>query len=115
MNIFADFHHFSLWKSFEYLFEKRLGHQLFRPIGMDWYPTWWKIADPYEMPGRTATQYLDTVGHTPDHPEEDGILYYDHMKGITLKKFKDMPLDIIIATIPEHIEIYQKLLKAFLI
>ena len=80
---------------------------------MDWYPDWWKIGDPYEGPERTATQYLDTKGHTPDRPEEDGILYYDNLKGVTLDKFKRMQFDIVIASIPEHIIPYQTLIKRY--
>lgn len=113
MKIFCDFHHYGLWKSLEFLFEKRLGHELYRPMGMDWYPSWWKIGDPYEGPERTATQYLDTKGHKPDKPEEDGILYYDKMRGVTLEKFKSVQFDIVMASIPEHIKPYQMLIRQY--
>ena len=35
--VFADYHHSGLYRSFELLFEKRLGGTLFKPIGWDWW------------------------------------------------------------------------------
>ena len=37
MRILADFHHSDLWWSHHLIFEKALGHELFRPRGMDWF------------------------------------------------------------------------------
>jgi hypothetical protein len=36
MKILADFHHVDLFYSFQLLFEGRLGHELYRPIGREW-------------------------------------------------------------------------------
>ena len=111
MNIFADYHHDGLWKSLEYLFRRRLGHKLYRPVGEEWYPRWWKIGDPYGKMGKlTAFQYLYKRGHSP---RPDGTYYYDRMRGVTLDQFKKMPFDIVIATIPQHIEPYKKLIRKF--
>ena len=36
MRVLADLHHFDLYHSFQLLFEKRLGWELYRPIGYEW-------------------------------------------------------------------------------
>jgi len=66
MKVFAELHHQSLFTSLQFLFEKRLGYQLFRPIGEKWFREgYWKICEPYGNDIRTITQYLgirDEVG-----------------------------------------------------
>lgn len=111
MIIFSDYHHDKLWKSLEYLFEKRLGHKLYRPVGMEWYPEWWKIGEPYGSLGKlTANQYLSLKGNSP---QPDGTFFYDELRGVTLEKFKEMPFDILIASIPAHVEPYKKLISLY--
>lgn len=99
-NVFSDFHHNSLWTSLEFLFEKRLGYKLYRPIGMEWYPDYWKIGEPYgELGILTANQYL---GHnTLDE------------KGMTLEEFKNTPIDIVIASVPQNIKPYKELVAQY--
>lgn len=109
MNILCDLHHIGLWHSLEFLFEKRLGHNLYCPVGMEWFPLYWGIAEPYGNDIRTATQYL-TIKAPPDR---DGIYRFDNVKGITLQKFFEMPIDIMIATVPENIEKYKKLITLY--
>ena len=125
MNIFADFHHGDLYYSLHLLFEKRLGHNLFRPIGMEWLQEgYWKIGDPYPD-NVTAMQYLRTEGYTGEFPTnaeyyiEDGIYYtYQpsqdfHHKAITFETFKKMNFDIIISSIPAHDVAYAELVKKY--
>lgn len=125
MNIFTDFHHGDLYYSLHLLFEKRLGHNLYRPIGMDWlHEGYWKIGDPY--PGNvTAMQYLRTEGYIGEFPTNaeyyiEGDVYYTYQpsqdfyhKAITLDTFKKMDFDIIISSIPAHDEAYAKLLDTY--
>lgn len=122
MNVFSDLHHSSLYYSQQLLFEKRLGHQLFRPIGLEWFwQGYWKINDLEE----TARQYLQ-VGWEPadktqplNDLEEKGRQYFllkdNHnnttQKAITLGMFQQMPIDIVIASIPKHIEPFKRLAK----
>ena len=108
-NVFADYHHGGLTKSLEFLFEKRLGYSLYRPVGLEWFPKRWKIAAPYDDDIRTATQYLSLRGNEPvgDHYEFDG------MKGLSLEQFKAMDIDIVIASIPDHLPVYRKLIDDF--
>jgi len=125
MNIFVDYHHGDLLYSFQLLFEKRLGHNLFRPIGMDWfYAGLWNIGDPYPNPEDTAKQYLGIDDRTwdaytnlnGDYHIQDGIYHvYDpvhggHQKAITLEAFKEMDIDIIISSYPfGHDQTYRRL------
>lgn len=126
MKIFADLHHTDLYASFHYLFEDRLGHELYRPIGHDWFKQgYWKIAAPYGDNPATIDQYLKINSKPKDGTpqlnqtekiEEDIHYIWDghrdfHQKAITLDKFLSMDFDVIIASIPDHIEAYKKLIK----
>ncbi len=117
MNVFADFHHLDLWESLRILFEERLGWNLYRPIGEEWATSgYWKIAEPYGNHPDTIRQFLSTEIHTwqsgvflnGDYRVEDGIYHvYDpvhenHQKAITLEQFKNMPIDIVVSSIPAH-------------
>lgn len=125
MNILVDFHHSSLLRSFVLLFENRLGHKVYRPIGMEWYEEgYWDIFPSIE----TAKQFL-----LPNHSEildntsplndvykkcSDELLISDpggdsYHRAIFLSSFKDMEFDIVIASIPQHINIFKNLIKNF--
>jgi hypothetical protein len=60
MKIFTDLHHNDLYYALISLFEKRLGYEVYRPIGLDWFHNgYWKIAAPYNHAMDTVRQYLD--------------------------------------------------------
>jgi hypothetical protein len=98
---------------------------VYRPIGLDWfYEGYWAINDQLS----TAKQFLDfenqiIVDNTPPlnviKDQSDGIYnVYDPgnvstHKGITLESFKSRKFDYIIASIPEHIPLFQKLIQEF--
>lgn len=111
MNIFADFHHDALFNSFKLLFEKRLGHRVYRPIGTEWFTEgFWKIAEPYNNNQGTIDQFLKpystpTDGTKPLNEQLDDCL--------TLEQFKEMDIDIVIATIPAHIQPYKRLISQY--
>lgn len=125
-NILTDFHHEGLLYSLLLLFEKRLGYNVYRPIGLEWFDEdFWAV-----HPSRdTAEQYLSLqTGYQPKdgtHPLnepvelQDGIYYvydkYNHFnyKAITLEKFKEMPIDIVIASIPQHIHRLKRLISRY--
>lgn len=118
MKIFCDMHHAGLLQSLILLFEKRLGGELYRPIGMEWAEQgYWKV---YDHPA-TQLQYLGINGATPDGTpplnnvegvtQEPDPIYFCHdidsdttNKAITLSGFFARDIDIVIATIPAHIE-----------
>ena len=63
MRILADLHHSDLFRSLQILFKDRLGGQVFRPYGLDWFDEgWWS----YPFHARdTAAQFL---GDAYTHP-----------------------------------------------
>lgn len=128
-NVFTDFHHASLLQSFILLFEKRLGGKVYRPIGTEWFENgFWKI---YDHPA-TVAQFLGIGGATPDGTpplnEVDSVgarigengkrisIYNCHdidsdgvNKAITYEGFMNMKFDIVIASIPAHVEPFARL------
>lgn len=111
--VFADQHHFGLYNSLKLLFEDRLGGELYRPIGEDWlHKGYWRMAEIYNNHPTTIAQYL---GIRPDYKVEDDVYrVYDpehecYQRAITYDKFMSLPIDIVIASIPEHIESFKRL------
>ncbi|MEK6881264.1 MAG: hypothetical protein AABY22_16705, partial [Nanoarchaeota archaeon] len=130
MKVFTDFHHGDLYYSFQLLFEKRLGWELYRPIGTDWQSEgFWKIADPYGDNSDTIMQFLgispgwkpkDQTPPLNDVSYKEGDVYqlfeYPHgtrHKAITLETFKEMDIDIVIASIPAHFAPFQRLIDLY--
>ncbi|MFA5937109.1 MAG: hypothetical protein WC822_04500 [Candidatus Paceibacterota bacterium] len=128
MNLFVEYHHGGLYESLRLLFEKRLGWNLFRPIGTEWQSGgYWRIAEVYGNHPSTIRQYLGIDAHSwesaphpcKDYTLGDGIYYiYDeisksHHKAITLDKFKEMQFDIIISTYQPHDVPYDRLRDLF--
>jgi len=133
MRVLADLHHGDLYYSLQLLFEKRLGWELYRPIGLDWYHEgYWHVYPHID----TAKQFLDTNIETvpvdlhgnpldertwlnKNYTTEDGIYYVTDPtkgkinRGITLDKFKETEFDIILSSIPSHIEPFNKLIELY--
>lgn len=89
--VFSDSHHQALTTSLKLLFSKRLGWEIRFPSGMAWWPDFWAI-QPFEV---TAKQYLER--------ETEGEL------GISLEEFKNTKFDLIIASVPQHVDKFIKL------
>lgn len=124
MKVFTDLHHGDLYYSLHLLFEERLGWELYRPIGWDWFDQgFWKIGDPYPNPRDTAGQYLEITmrgvelfNNANGIPDRGDGTFYIHepfhdytQKAITLEQFKDMDIDLIIPSFPTHSEPYERL------
>lgn len=124
MNVFTDLHHGDLYFSLHLLFERRLGWNLYRPIGLDWFHQgFWKVAEPYGNAMDTVNQYLEINNHGWDqyknlngthyvddeiyHALDPGHHYYQ--KAITFEKFKSMKFDLIVPTIQSHDVPYERL------
>lgn len=123
--VFLDFHHHALLNSLIMLFEGRLNGTCMRPIGIDWFPEYWKIND-LEV---TAKQYLslDQLYKPQDNTAPlnqiielaDGVYECQDIAGgkpnkaISFEKFKEMKFDILIASIPQHIAPFQELIKLY--
>ena len=111
LNVFADLHHGDLYHSLRMLFEKRLGGNLFRPIGLDWHKAgFWKYND--NLP--TVNQYLQVRGGDVDNgthficPEGP---HNETDKALTFEQFKKHDIDIVIGSVYQHEEPYTRLIK----
>ena len=125
MNVFVDFHHNSLLRSFVLLFENRFNWNVYRPIGMEWYHEgYWAINNLHD----TAKQFLDIettiiADKTPALnivSSFDQYVYevYDpgHLtthKAISLNTFKEIKFDYVIASIPQHVDLFANLIKKY--
>lgn len=124
--VLADFHHASLLNSLVMLFEDRLNGMVFRPIGVEWAEQgFWKV---YDHPA-TIQQFLGIGGASPDGTAKLNEVVSHHgglsnpvnwyncrdiegdktNRAITLQTFYEIPIDIVIASIPAHIEPFKKL------
>lgn len=134
MKVLADLHHGDLYYSLQLLFEKRLGWEMYRPIGLEWYHAgYWHVFPHID----TANQYLG-LDHAINPPKnchgdylspreilnknyryEDGIYYVKDptkdkvQRGITLDKFRDMEFDILVSSIPQHVGPFNKLIRLY--
>jgi hypothetical protein len=121
MKILADFHHSSLFSSYLYTLESRLGHEVYRQIGKKWFKKgYWKINKKKD----TIAQYLSTYGYQPSDGTpslnnvkwvEDDVYYSKDPnteqihKAITFDKFMRMDFDCIIASLPIHVKYFKEL------
>jgi hypothetical protein len=133
MNVFADLHHGDLYLSLHLLFEERLGMNLYRPIGIDWFQKgFWKIAEPYGNAPDTIDQYLGIPKATWDSKKEPTQRYgdvefsdnvyriplkigsgYYWQKAITFDVFEKMDFDYIICTYGAHDYPYYELVQKY--
>lgn len=95
VNVLIDYHHTDLFYSLQTLFRDRLGMNVYRPKGMEWYhEDWWAVNNQAD----TAKQYLvdNKIG-----------------QGVTVEQFKDMQFDILVASIPVHLHRYEKIRQLY--
>lgn len=126
MKVLCDFHHEGLYYSLQLLFEKRLGFEFYKQIGLDWQTNgFWNV---FPHPA-TAQQYLglhnaltepelkcintnyiieNEIFYVKDHSQKDNI-----QAAVTLDYFKENKFDILICSMPNHIEPFKKLIKLY--
>lgn len=121
--VFSDLHQADLGYSLQ-LLAKRANWDIYFPIGMDWYENnFWSIYPSIE----TAKQYLRTEqayqpldGTLPlniiNEVIDDCYIVEDKHnnsfhKAITFETFKEMDINIVIASIPQHIKPFKELAK----
>jgi hypothetical protein len=139
MKVFCDLHHEDLFYSLQLLFEKRMGAEVYRPIGLEWYEQKYWAIYPHIS---TAKQYLDMssippvnvhgVPVTEEHGDgawinkgnfasSDGIFIVpdkQHLNGIphraiTLERFKETKFDVLLCSIPTHLPIWKELKRLY--
>ncbi len=102
MRVLVDYHHHDLWESLELLFA-RLGWELYRPMGMDWFDEgYWNFERAWHGDA-IAKQYLepwgdDTPGFRfdPSHKRMQRLL--------TLERAREIKPDIVIASVAHNHE-----------
>ena len=120
--VLADFHHTGLYLSLQLLFEKRLGMELYRPVGLDWFGEgFWRVAEPYNNDWQTINQYLSI--HQEEIPKnrrlnqvaevENGVYRIGWQRAIELQTFKRMQFDYIVPSIPLHYREFTRLRKLY--
>lgn len=127
MKVFCDFHHSSLLRSLVLLFDNRLGMELYRPIGLEWFHKgYWAINELED----TAKQFLDLDQAIPKDgtPPLNTIAAGNHAEGIymvldpggqsahkacTFDYFINNRFDYVIASIPAHIEPFKQLIARY--
>lgn len=131
--LLSDYHHTSLYSSNLHLFEKRLGMEVYRPIGMEWFREgYWRINNQED----TATQYLSLDqawrpsdgtpplnqfadqrgwGRLPDGVVEIANNEYPDLPhaACSLEYFKNTKFDYLVATIPQHVPAFQELIARY--
>lgn len=132
MNIFTDFHHPALYYSLHLLFEKRLGHALYRPIGEEWSKSgYWKLLDlcinNYQRKEKLAEllipdavlPYANISWNTVLKDEgsyvvigKSGSLPVEQ-RGVTLRQFKNIKFDLIISSFVGNIAPFKALSKEY--
>lgn len=126
MRVLCDFHHSSLLRSLVLLFEDRLGMELYRPIGMDWFTEgFWAINDQEA----TARQFLDPGSQPRDNTPalneargvdgQDVVMCYDPgmktvHKACTFDWFRSHKFDYVIASVPAHIPLFRDLIAKYM-
>lgn len=119
MKVFCDFHHEDLYESLQLLFQKRMGWQLFRPIGMDWFKEGlWKLHGWPEPHPDTAKQYLDFYDAEPLGEKlwkcKKYIFWPDSFQtGIELALAKETQFDFFLATIPENVPLFTEFARQY--
>lgn len=108
MRALADFHHHDLYESLCILFEDRLGWELFRPIGMEWFDReYWNFERAWHGDA-VARQYLsprddDIAGprwsYRPDH-SHPGRAH----KLVTVEQARALGLDLVLASVDHNHE-----------
>ena len=130
--VIADFHHEDLYESLRILFEDRLGWNLYRPIGLEWFhEQYWNVwpelatAQQYLSPVSTLSEFVEKarsqdnfrpLSANPTMIEDGTYLVpssaYDvKYRAITLDRFRELKFDYVLASMPQHIVSYQRLIK----
>lgn len=126
MKIFTDLHHSDLYYSLHLLFEKRLGFELYRPIGKEWHDEgYWKYSDDQGIVKQFLTddinhpeRYHPSIGNYKIECTNNIYNVYDpihnyYQKAITLGTFKNLKFDLIVSTIKDHDYSFENLKKVY--
>jgi hypothetical protein len=110
MRVLADYHHHDLWESLELLCD-RLGWDLYRPIGMDWFTEGYWNHERAWHGDAIARQYLESWGGIDEGLYDGNAIMYRLDEGhgrrqtlISLAGARAMQFDIVISTLAHNHE-----------
>jgi hypothetical protein len=110
VKVLIDYHHHDLWESLRLLFNKRLGWEILRPIGMDWFEQGYWNHERKWHGDAVARQYLEpwgddrTLRGAPgtwriDRSHPDGIYHL-----VTLEEARDIRPGLVISSLAHNHE-----------
>lgn len=105
MKVLLDIHHHDLFRSLYLLFRKRLNFEVYVPVGMDWN----KLFGYANYPSKTTVeQYLVDVKSWLNTAND-----LNDVKFLTLQEYKDIDIDISVASLLENVKVFDNLSKKF--
>jgi len=112
-SVFCDLHNNGLYRSLWFLFEKRLGGTLYRPIGYDWWRNgFWE----YSQNPEVVKQYLQFHAEDKDMGDywecPEGKHNYNH-RALTFQQFLAKDIDIVVASVSSHEGLYKRLIDLY--
>lgn len=107
MRILIDYAHADLWESLALLFEDRLGWEIFRPIGMEWYEQGIWQFERASLGDVVARQFLQV--ETTDEIREGwsvrmGTTHARPFRLVTPEQAREIGVDLVISTLAENEE-----------
>lgn len=97
-----DRHHADLFHSLQILFEDRLGHKVYTPVGHEWWDEgYWRFGEGYGD-DRLAQQFLAPLKIDPHHPKR-------RIRGVTLAKARTMDWAYVVATVQDNQKGFKRL------
>jgi len=105
VNVLIDYAHNDLWESLALLFEDRLGWELYRPIGMEWYEQGLWGFERQTLGDAVARQFLSP--YSSDRPldgysERDDEMHTRTYRLVTMEQARALKPDIVIACLAEN-------------
>lgn len=106
VHVLADYHHSDLYESFELTLHDRLGFDVFRPIGLEWFTEGVWQHEKLHHGDAVARQYLqhwDTDTDCGDHWERVDTTHPGRTyRMVTTEQFRAMQWDIVIASVHDN-------------
>lgn len=108
MKILTDQHHHALAESLLMLFEDRYDHEVYFPVGMEWFEQeYWNFEREWHGDA-VARQYLEGIWHGAERCSDGTVLRTDPrhpwrlQSGVSLEAAKGMDWDIVISSLPHN-------------
>lgn len=106
MRWLIDYHHSDLFESYQLTLHDRLGHDLYRPIGMEWFTEGIWQFEKHHHGDAVAHQYLDlwdSDRDCGDHWERDDKTHPGRvLRMVTFEQARSQKWDIVLSSLPDN-------------